>query len=121
MDPLCIEKGLSEFGCSVIGWGLSFVYILFGLAVAASILLPLVSAVKNPKSLVKFGISIGVLLVVFLIGYAISGDEVSKIAAAKGITATDSKVIGAGFITFYIALIAAALGLVYSEVSKAFR
>ena len=121
MDQVCIEKGLSEFGCSSIGWGLSFSYILFGLALVASIILPFVSSLKNPKALVKFGISLGVLLVVFIIAFAISGDEVTPIAAAKGIGASGSKLIGAGFITFYIALIAAVIGLIYSEVSKAFR
>ena len=121
MDPLCIEEGLSEFGCSIISWGLNFVYILFGVALIASVILPFISALKNPKVLVKLGISIGVLLGIFLISYLISDDEVSKIAAAKGVGATGTRIIGAGFITFYIALIASALGLVYSEVSKAFR
>jgi uncharacterized membrane protein YeiB len=121
MDPMCVQKGLSEFGCSMIGWGLTFVYILFGAALIAAVVLPFISALKNPKVLTKIGISVGVLLVIFLVSYAISGNEVTRIAASKGQDAFDSKMIGAGLITFYIALVVAVLGLVYSEVSKAFR
>jgi hypothetical protein len=121
MDSMCVQKGLSDFGCSVISWGLTFVYILFGLALIAAVVLPFISALKNPKVLVKIGISFGVLLAVFLLSYVISGDEVSRIALSKGKGSFDSKLIGAGLITFYIALVVAAIGLIYSEVSKAFR
>ena len=121
MDEMCVQEGLSEFGCSIIGWGLAFVYILFGLALIAAIVLPFISALKNPKVLIKIGVSFGVLLAVFVLSYLISGDEVTRIAASKGVTSVGSKLIGAGLITFYIALIAAVIGLIYSEVSKAFR
>ena len=118
---MCVKEGLSEFGCSVIGWGLTFIYLLIGLALIASVVLPFISALKNPKVLIKIGISFGVLFAVFLLSYIISGDEVTRIAASKGVTSVGSKLIGAGLITFYIAIVVAAIGLIYSEVSKAFR
>jgi hypothetical protein len=38
-----------------------------------------------------------------------------------GITEGTSKLVGAGLITFYIVIIGAVIGLVYSEISKAFK
>jgi hypothetical protein len=121
MDQLCIDKELSETACSLISFGLYFGYFLFGVATIAAIVLPFLSTLKNPKVLVRAGIGIGILAVIFIISFAISGDEVTAIAASQGVTATGSKMIGAGLIMFYITLIGAALGLVYSEVSKALK
>ena len=52
--------GLVEFG-------LYLTYILVGVAVLAVIVLPLINAVSNPRSLVISGIGLAALLVVFLI------------------------------------------------------
>jgi hypothetical protein len=53
------------------------------------------------------------------LSYSISGDEVSASAAALGITPMTSQLIGAGLIMFYIVLVLAILGLIYSEVKQA--
>ena len=121
MDQLCVEKGLSEFTCSLISWGLYFGYLLFGLALISAVVLPFLNALKNPKAIVKAGIGVGILLLVFALAFAVSGDEVNSVAASQGITTTGSKMIGAGLIMFYVALFAAILGLVYSEINKALK
>lgn len=121
MDQLCIDKDLSEIACNLISWGLYFGYFLLGVAIISAIALPLISAVKNPKGLVKAGVAIGVLVLVFMIAFFASGDEVNKIAFSHGVTSTSSKMISAGLLLFYISLITAVLGLIYSEVSKAFK
>lgn len=117
----CAEFALSEIGCSAISWGLYLGYIIFGVAVVATIVLPLINTIKNPTNLAKSGIGIGVLVVVFAISFAMSDTQVSAIA--KGLDETESSVrwIGAGLIMFYIALFAAIAGLLYSEISKAFK
>ena len=121
MTELCATKGVTEFGCNLISWGLYFGYFLLGIALISSIVLPLMNALKNPGVLVKAGIGIGALVVVFVIAYAISSDELSPIAVAQGVSAGSAKAIGAGMIVFYMALIGSAIGLVYSEISKAFK
>jgi hypothetical protein len=121
MDQLCIDKELSETGCNLISFGLYFGYLLFGVALISAIVLPLINTIKNPRNLVKAGVGVGVLVVVFLIAFAVSGDEVTTIGKGLGLTPFGSQMIGAGLIVFYVALIGAALGLIYSEVSKAFK
>ena len=121
MNQLCIEKDVSEFGCNLISWGLYFGYFLFGITLIAALVLPFINALKNPKAIVKAGIGVAALVGVFILAFAISTDEVTSIGAALGVSSTSSKMIGAGLIVFYISLIGAAVGLLYSEVSKAFK
>lgn len=98
-----------------VGYGLIF------LAVGSAIIFPLIQGLKNPKGLVKSLIGVGALVVLFVIGYSLSSSAVTNSWAAKGITESVSKLVGAGLIMFYIVLAAAAIGLIYSEVSKAFK
>jgi hypothetical protein len=96
-------------------------YALITIAVLSAIVFPLIQGLQNPKSLVKSLIGVGALVVLFIIGYALSSSTVAANWAAKGITEGTSKLVGAGLIMFYIVLITAALGLIYSEISKAFK
>ena len=96
-------------------------YGLIAIAVGSAIIFPLIQGLKNPKGLVKSLIGVGALAVLFIIGYTLSSSAVAVSWAAKGITAGVSKLVGAGLIMFYIVLLVAALGLIYSEVSKAFK
>jgi hypothetical protein len=121
MTQLCIDKEISEFGCNAISWGLYISYIIFGVAVLAAIVLPLINTVKNPSSLIKSGIGVGILVVVFIVSYVIADSELSAIGRGLGVTESSVKWIGAGLIMFYIALFVAIGGLLYSEISKAFK
>ena len=121
MDTKCIEFDQTAFGCAAISWGLYFCYIIFAVAVLAALGLALYNTLKNPGTLVKSGIGIGVLIVVLVISYALSDSEVSAIAKGLGENESSVKWIGAGLIMFYFALFAAMAGLVYSEISKAFK
>ena len=121
MTQLCIDKGVSEFGCNLISWGLVLSYIIFGIAVVAIIGMSLLNSMKNPGSLVKSGIGIGILLVVFIIAYMISDGTRSAIAIGLDQSESSVRWIGAGLIMFYLALLAAIVGLVYSELCKAFK
>jgi hypothetical protein len=121
MEQKCLDNGISEFGCSLISGGLYFSYVLFFVAVAALIILPTMNALKAPKELMKSGLAIGGLVILFVIGYALSGDEVTLKAAAMGTTAESSKMIGAGLIMLYFIFFAAVGGLVYSFISKAMK
>jgi hypothetical protein len=96
-------------------------YALLFIAVGATIVFPIFHMLKEPKALVQAAIGIGVLLLIFGLSYALSGSEVNLKAAALGVTETESKLIGAGLIMFYIALGLSGLALIYSEVSKALK
>ena len=121
MDPACVEFGVSEFGCTCITWGLYLGYFLAIVAVIALIALPTMNALKAPKELLKSGAGIALLLIVFLISYALSGDEVTLKAASYGVDASSSKLIGAGLIMFYIVFVASMIGLFYSFINKALK
>lgn len=118
MDPACVEFGVSEFGCSCITWGLYLGYFLGFIAILALVALPLMNAVKEPKEMVKSAAGIGVLVVIFLVSYGLSGDEVSLKAASLDVTPGSSKLIGAGLIMFYIFLFVSIIGLFYSFINK---
>lgn len=101
--------------------GLYIAYVLLILATVTAIILPVVNAVKTPGALMKSLIGVGFLVVLFGISYALSGSSVSADNAARGITETTSKLIGAGLTMLYLSLILAFVALVYSEISKALK
>ncbi len=106
----------------VISGGLWLAYILFFVAVGTGIILPLLHILKSPKSLVKTGMALGGMLVVFGIAYWLAGAEITPKYEALGVkTEFSSKMIGAGLTMFYLIFFIAILGMIYSEISKAFK
>ena len=101
---------------SLISPGLYFCYALIGIALAASVLMPLINAIKHPADFIKSVVGIVLLAVLFGVAYALSGSEVSTKYAAMGGTAVGSKLIGAGLILFYITLIVSAVLAIVSLV-----
>lgn len=96
-------------------------YALLFIAAGASIVMPLINAASNPSVLVKSGIGVAALIVVFLLGYLISGSEVTELYATRNITPGLSKAAGGALISFYILLLLAGLGIAYTELSKFFK
>ena len=101
--------------------GLYVLYVLLFIAVAAAIIFPLINSISNPSSLLKSGIGVIVMLVLFGIAYAVSDAALPRSAIAAGLSESSVKLIGAGLIMFYIVLVLAVLALIYSEISKAFK
>ena len=99
-------------------------YVSYGLlliAIGAAAILPLINAMKSPKELVKSLMGLGALVVLFLISFGLSGSEVTAKYIAQGVGEGSSKLIGAGLTMFYIVFIIALLGIVFSEINKAFK
>lgn len=96
--------------------GLFVAYILTGICILAAIGMPLVKALGDVDSLKKMGIGIGALVAVFVISYFTSSGE-----AEGDYSETTVKLVGAGIVTFYILGVVAVLGIVYTEVKKAFE
>ena len=101
--------------------GIYVTYVLFFVALISAIVLPLINAIKNPAGLLKSLFGVGGLVVLFLVSYGLSGDEVSAKAASFGLDSGDSKLIGAGLILFYIVFVLSAVGVVFSEINKALK
>ncbi|XOV93669.1 MAG: hypothetical protein ACFHWX_02950 [Bacteroidota bacterium] len=95
--------------------GLITAYVLIVLCALSAILIPLIQSFSDPKSLVKSGIGLGAVLVVFLIGYALAGSD------SEGTTAATSKLVGAGIISMYIFVLIAIVGILFTELSKLFK
>jgi len=96
-------------------------YAVFLVAVGSAIIFPLINAIKSPANLLKSLAGVGVLVVVFVIAYTLSGSEVAIKAAASGVDANSSKLIGAGLIMFYIVLVLSIAGVIFSEINKALK
>lgn len=95
--------------------GLIFAYVLIGLCALAAIVLPLIQAAGNPQTLKKIGISVGALVVLFVVCYMLAGDYTF---GNKEVTEAASKRVGAGLIMFYVLLAGAVVSIVYTEVQK---
>lgn len=105
----------------LINIALVITYVLIGIAVVSVVVLPLIKAIDNPKTLVGTAIGLGVILVIFGISYAISGDEVLPRYVNQGVGAGISKFVGGLLTTMYLLFGAAIVGILYTEVSKAFN
>jgi len=92
--------------------GLIISYVLIVLCALAAIVIPLIQSFSDPKSLIKSGLGLGAVLVVFLIGYLLA-DGQSDVT-----TETTARLVGAGIISMYIFILIAIVGIVYTEISK---
>lgn len=101
--------------------GLYIFYVLFFVALAATIILPALNIMKNPTSLKSSGLGVGALVLLFVVSYALSGSEVTTKYLSAGVNEGSSKLIGAGLIMFYIVLVVSVIGMVYSEINKALK
>lgn len=101
--------------------GLYFGYTLLIVAVVAAIVLPLIKAVQSPDTFLKSLYGVVAILVIFVISYAISDSSVKPTWLVMGIGEGTSKLIGAGLITFYVVVVVAFLGLIFSEINKALK
>src|SRR5690606_25711804 len=98
-------------------------YFLVIIGVIAAVLLPLVNSLGNPRSLMKSGIALVALLVVFGVAYAISDNEVTARFAAEpfNLTPGASQFSGGLLIATYFLLVIAFVSIFVNEISKAIR
>ena len=85
-----------------------------GLALIASIGMPIFTTIKHPQGLVKPLIGVVGLVIIFGLSYAVSGSELTAKTASLGVNESSSKLIGAGMITFYFFLISSTVLAIYS-------
>lgn len=94
-------------------------YALTILAAAAAIIFPLINSIGNPATLIKSGVGLVALVIVFVIGWAVAGDAFTEYQAKEfDMNASLSKMVGGILITMYLLTGVALVGIVYTEVSK---
>ena len=91
-------------------------YFLLILGLILAIVLPIVSAIKNPKSILKAGIGIGLILVIYLISRSMSSDLVLN-SKSTGFEAIEgAKFSGAILTTTYVLLIIAIAAVIITPI-----
>ncbi len=101
-----------------------FLYLAYTLVIVAAVLallMPLINALSDPKSLLKSGMGILALVVVYFIGYALSGNEVTPVYTKFDVGPDLSKAVGGALIMTYILGGIALVGIVYTELIKIFK
>ncbi|MBA4301287.1 hypothetical protein SAMN03080617_02834 [Algoriphagus alkaliphilus] len=96
-------------------------YALVGIGAVVSILMPLFKSLDDPKSLLKTGLGIVAILVLFFVSYSISGNEVLPKFESDpfNLTPAMSQMVGGLMITTYVLTIVALVGIVVTEFNKA--
>ncbi len=100
-------------------WGAEIMVVV---GILAAIVLPLINSLGDPKVLVKSLVGVAILGTLFLVGWLMSGDEVTPTYISYNVTsAGESKLVGGGLMMMYLLFIIAAAGVVFSEVYKALK
>lgn len=99
----------------------SYALVVIGAVIA--ILLPLIKSLDDPKSLLKTGLGVVGIVILFFICYSISGNEVLPKFESDpfNLTPAMSQMVGGLMITTYVLVIVALVGIVITELNKAIR
>ncbi|MCK5278447.1 MAG: hypothetical protein KAK04_07915 [Cyclobacteriaceae bacterium] len=96
-------------------------YTLVIIAFVAAILLPLIGAIGNPQSLLKSGLGVLFIIVLYFIAYAVSGSEVTQSYSQFNVGPELSKTVGGTLIMCYFLLGFAIVGILFTELNKIFK
>ena len=100
-------------------WG---AIVLVVIAILASVLMPLINSLSQPKTLLKSLYGVVFIGVIFLIAYILAGNEVTPNYISYNVTSPGlSKLVGAGLTTTVIMAGVAVVGIVVSEINKAIK
>lgn len=112
------EGGSSNAIVDVMLW---IAYIMIIVAALAAVVLSFLKTSGDKSGLVKSGIMLGAILVLFIIGYIFSGSEVTEVYQNFGVTEGRSKFIGGMLITTYLMIVIAVVGFIYSRIKDLFN
>lgn len=104
------------------GFGITVIFALGALSIATAVAFPIAYMVSHPKSAVRTFIGVGLVLALFGIGYAISGNEITLAYEAVDFTSEGgSKLIGGSLIMMYLMIVAVIGVTVFAEVKSLFK
>ncbi|MDA0314479.1 MAG: hypothetical protein O3A40_04195 [Bacteroidetes bacterium] len=98
-------------------------YALVVVGTGLSVLLPLIKSLDDPKGLMKSGLGIVGIVVIFFICYSISSNEVLPKFEGEpfNLTPATSQMVGGLMFTTYLLIIVALAGILLTEVNKAIK
>lgn len=97
-------------------------YILFAVAIVLALLVgPVMSILANPRGVVRGGVALAAMAIVFGVSWAMASDVLTPMYINKNISATVSKLIEGGLNTFYVMFAVSLVGIVVSEITKLFK
>ena len=105
---------------SLINIGLILTYAMIAFAALTAIGFGVKKMIQNTKNAEKTLYTAGGLVVSFIIAYLLASDEVLNSYDKYEITASLSKQVGMGLISFYFLLFGAIAVILYAELSKVF-
>ena len=115
----------------LINIGLYGAFALIVIAAGAAIIMNLINSFSNVKSLVKSGIGILALGLIFFIGYSMAPSEFDNVSREAFIlaeidvdaesTANTYKLVGGAMTTTLVLFVLAIAGLIYSSIAKMIR
>lgn len=106
---------------SVVNILLYVTYALILIAVIGAIGSSLLGMFQNQEKAKKSLLSIGAVILIFVLCYVISGNEVLPAYEPFDVDAGKSKLIGAGLTATYTLGILAIGGAIFSEISRSFK
>ena len=105
---------------SLINIGIILTYVMVAFAALAAIGFGIIKMMQNTNNAKKTLYTVGGLVIAFIIAYVLASDEVLNSYDKYEITASSSKQVGMGLITFYFLLFGAIAAILYAELSKVF-
>ena len=105
---------------SLVNIGIILSYIMVAFAALATIGFGVQKMMQNTNNAKKTLYTVGGLVIAFIIAYVLASDEVLNSYEKYKITASSSKQVGMGLITFYFLLFGAIAAILYAELSKVF-
>ena len=105
---------------NLVNLGIWLSYIMVASAALATIGFGFQKMTQNTNNAKKTMYTLGGLLIAFTIAYLLASDEVLNSYEKYEITASSSKRVGMGLITFYFLIFGAVGTVLYAELSKVF-
>ena len=103
----------------VVNVGIILAYIMIVLGVVLAVVFPLINAISQPQLLVKAGVGLVGILVIFGLGYALSDSNLTAKFIQSGVDSGSlSRMIGGALKMVYLLMVVAVVGIVYTEFSK---
>lgn len=97
-------------------------FVMIVLTIALTVIMPLITVFQNPKSAVRSLIGLGLIVVVFLVSYALATDDPITLASGKVIDDSfQLKFSGTALWATYIAFAGVILSILYGELYKVFK
>jgi hypothetical protein len=106
----------------IVNVGIIVAYALVFIGVILAVVFPLINSISQPKTLLKAGVGVLIVLVVYGIGYGLAGSDLTTKFIQSGVESGGlSRSIGGAIMMVYLLMGVAVIGIVYTEFSKVFK